>query len=205
MGKRSSASRYRHRDRIARNRVQRHTSPLGCVTWMLLPVLCLCFCLLITAISAAPTTSASSSLEQKQQILQRELDVGRAHSQPQTGPDTQVPVAQTPQSRRAGIINERQAPFSPSIFTANNAWQGPVGSAWIIAYAGAQTNSDGTPGRGGLVLYAVGDFTLSYLGAFLAPVGTSSLTIFKAQGNSLLLQTASGHTLRFNLQTHQFQ
>lgn len=205
MGKRSHTSRYRHHDGRARTHVQRQTSPLGCAMWLMIPALCFFLFLFITAINGAQTSDASSAQGQKQQILQQEMNKGRAYSQPKTGPDTQVPVVQTPQPRRAGIINGRQAPFPPSIFTARNAWQGPVGSQWIIAYAGAQTNSNGTPGQGGLVLYTVGDFTLSYLGTFPAPAGTPALTIIKAQGNVLLLQTASGHTLTFNLQSHQFR
>jgi hypothetical protein len=204
MSKPSSASRNRLRDRVVRTHVQSKTSPLGCVTWMAIPALCFSLFLLVTVIHGASTSNASNALAQKQQILQQELNEGRAHAQAQAGPDTPVPTAQTPQPRRAGIINSRQAPFPPSIFTVNNAWQGPVGSQWINAYAGAQTNPDDTPGRGGLVLYTDGDFALSYLGTFLAPAGTPALTINKVQGDMLLLQTASGQAFAFNLQSHQY-
>lgn len=56
------------------------------------------------------------------------------------------PTDQPPQHPQAGIINAPQTPFSPAVFQVRNAWQGLVGSEWVIAYAGAQTNPDGTLG-----------------------------------------------------------
>jgi len=202
MRKRSSSSRSRHRDRAASSHIQSTSSPLGCVTGLLIPAFCCLLFLGVTAIYGSATGSASPALAQKQQILQREIDNGRASAPPQSGSDTPVPITQTP--RRAGILHDHQTPFSPSIFTANNAWQGPLGATWMIAYTGAQTHLDGTPGRGGVVLYTDGDFALSYLGTFLAPLGTPALTAISAQGHLLLVQTAFGHLLTFDLLTHQF-
>ena len=76
---------------------------------------------------------------------------------------------------------------------------------WVIAYAGAQTNPDGTLGRGGMVLYRVGDFALAYVGTFLAPAGTTALTIIQGQGDLLRLEAASGQVVTFNLQSQQYQ
>lgn len=199
-----SYTKYRHHNVAAGTHSQKQMSPLGCAKWLMIPALCFFLFLLITTISGAQTNTPSSQVGQKQQILQQQIDEGRKHLQPKTGPDTQVPTVQPPMPHQAGIINERQTPFSPAVFTARNAWQGPVGSEWIVAYAGAQTNPNGTQGRGGLVLYTAGDFALSYLGTFLAPAGTPALTIIKVQGDVLLLQAASRQALAFNLQSHQY-
>jgi hypothetical protein len=168
---------------------------------LLIPVFCLCLFFLITTINSAQAGQATSTQGQKQEALPQQQQGGT----PKNGSIPPDLFIQTPQTPQTGIINTPQTPFSPSIFSAHNAWQGQVGSQWIIAYAGSQTNPDLTPGQGGLKLYAVGDFALSPLGTFLAPAGTPALTILKVQGDVLLLQTARGGTLTFNLQTHQFQ
>jgi hypothetical protein len=104
----------------------------------------------------------------------------------------------------------QQGPFLSSIFTVRNSWQGPIGSNWVLAYAGAKPNADGTVDQGGIALYtetanAAGGFDLHPLGTFLAPSDNPALTITAVQGNLITVRSENGHTLTFNLQTHQFQ
>jgi hypothetical protein len=91
-----------------------------------------------------------------------------------------------------------------------NFWQGPVGSDWVLAYAGTKPNADGTAGQGGIVLYtetvnSFGGFDLHPLGTFLAPARCSTLTIIAIQGDLMIVRPAVGRPLTFNLLTHQFQ
>ena len=201
MRKRSSPTHSRRRRGAARTRLSTPTPGLS--TGVVMLVLGFFLVLLIWGISSAHSTSALSPLQQK--LLQQQRAAGRAQLPSITSPETPVPPAQPTPPRQAGIIIAPQTPFSPAIFTARNAWQGPVGSQWVMAYAGAQTNPDGTPGRGGLLLYTVGDFALEYVGTFLAPAGTTTLTIIQLQGDLLRLQAASGQRLTFNLQSQQYQ
>jgi len=128
---------------------------------------------------------------------------------PSGGRDQQQAVPPAP-TRQAGIVDMQQGPFLPSVFTVRNFWQGPVGSDWILAYAGAKPNADGTAGQGGIALYTetvnqFGGFDMHPLGIFLAPAGCPALTITAIQGNLMTVRPVSGRTLTFNLQTHQFQ
>lgn len=205
MRKRNYAAHARRRSSAARTRRPKQVPALGVGRWLLLSALGCCLVLLIWGISSARPTPVLSAAQQKQQVLQHLLDAGHTHSQSGIGPTMPVPTDPPPQPPQAGIINAPQQPFSPAVFKARNAWQGPVGSEWVIAYAGAQTNPDGTSGRGGLMLYRVGSFALEYIGTYLAPAGTTALTIIQWQGDLLRLEAASGQMMTFNLQSRQYQ
>lgn len=205
MRKRSSAAPARRRSRAARTRLPKQVPALGMGRWLLLPVLGCCLVLLLWSISSAQTTLGLSAADQKQQVLQQQIDAARGHSPSGIGPTMPVPTDPPTHPPQAGIINAPQTPFSPAVFQVRNAWQGLVGSEWVIAYAGAQTNPDGTSGRGGLKLYRVGDFALEYVGTFLAPAGTTALTIIQEQGDLLQVEAGSGQMMTFNLQSQQYQ
>jgi hypothetical protein len=199
MSKRSSLAYSRRHSSTVRTRRPNRAPVLGLRTGALIPALGFFLVILIGSISGARSTPALSPWQQKQ------LNTARAQPPSHTGQEMPVPPAHPLLPRQAGISNAPQTPFSPAIFKARNAWQGPVGSVWIIAYAGAQTNLDGTTGRGGLVIYTVGDFALAYVGTFLAPPGTTALTIIQVRGDQLRVQAASGRTLTFHLQSQQYQ
>ncbi|GHO87887.1 hypothetical protein [Dictyobacter formicarum] len=159
--------------------------------------------------SAAQMSGGPGAARIKEQNVQKLIDAGRAHMHQKGGSQNQAPAAQPAPTRQAGIVSMRQGPFPASVFTVRNMWQGPVGSDWVLAYAGAKTNPDSTPGTGGIVLYtetvnAQGAFDLHPLKTFLAPNGTTTLTITATNGNLLLLRSQNGTQLTFNLVTHQF-
>lgn len=160
--------------------------------------------------SAAQHNSGPLTLAQKMQAYQQRLKNARAHPRPKPSTQNQAPPVQPAPTRQAGILPLGQGPFPNSSFTVHNFWQGPVGSDWVLAYAGAKTNPDGTPGVGGIVLYTEtinnqGGFDLHPLGTLLAPKGTTALVITAQQGNLLLLRSVTGQQLAFNLISHQFQ
>jgi|GraSoi2013_100cm_1033763.scaffolds.fasta_scaffold109242_1 hypothetical protein len=163
--------------------------------WIIITAFCVALTVFLVALANAVQTSGGSSAAiQKQRQL--------AHS---GSPDLQVQPAPT---RQAGIIDMHQGPFLSSVFTVRNFWQGPVGSDWVLAYAGAKPNADGTAGQGGIVLYTEtinqqGGFDLHPLGTFLAPNSTA-LTTTAANGNLLTLRSTSGQVLTFDLSTHQY-
>jgi hypothetical protein len=164
---------------------------------MLITAFCIALTVCLVAFaSAAQASGGSSAGRQKQQQLA------------QTGRPA-LPVQPAP-TRQAGIVDLQQGPFLSSVFTVRNFWQGPVGSAWVLAYAGAQPKADGTAGQGGIVLYsetvnAVGGFDLHPLGTFLVPSASPALSITAVQGNLMIVRSENGPPLTFNLQTHQFQ
>lgn len=52
-------------------------------------------------------------------------------------------AAQPSPPRREGIVVMRPEPLSPSTFVVRDDWQGPVGSDWALAYAGAERTDSG--------------------------------------------------------------
>ncbi|WIG61171.1 MAG: hypothetical protein OJF49_003919 [Ktedonobacterales bacterium] len=116
---------------------------------------------------------------------------------------TEIPSSPQPTATfQAGIVNAHQAPFPPSVFFVNNSYAGPVNGVWEVVYAGRVTNQDGSAGQGGLRIYNM--VTDTNLGQFLAPAGTSALTITAVNGVVMQLRSDSGQLLTFNLQTHQY-
>ena len=181
------------------------------IRWVLVPAVCIATFIFVLGIASAAQNSGGPplTLAQKEQGIQQLLNAGRAHLRPKPA-EPVIPLSQPAPQRQAGIVDMHQGPFPPSVFTVRNFWQGPVGSSWVLDYAGAKTNLDGTAGQGGCVLYTettntLGGFDIHPLGTFLAPAGTTALTITAADGNLLRLRTATGTKLTFNLQTHQFQ
>src|SRR5437588_13133242 len=84
--------------------------------------------------------------------LQQEMDAARAHARPK--PTPQAPPHQPDPARQAGIDNDmHQDPFSAAEFTVRNVWQGPVGTAWVLVYAGAAWDAAGGTVRGARRLY----------------------------------------------------
>jgi hypothetical protein len=167
-------------------------------------------CMLGVANAAQNNGSAAPTLAQKMQGAQQMLIDGRAHTHTKPVNQNQAPAVQPTPVRQVGILNIGQGPFPQSTFAVYNFWQGPVGNDWVLAYAGVKMNANGTAGLGGIVLYTEtvndqGGVDLHPLGTFLAPNGTTALTITARQGNLLLLHSKVGQQLAFNLVSHQFQ
>jgi hypothetical protein len=212
MQKPARASR-RHSNAIRPYRQQRRSH--SSIKWIIVSIFCLatCFCLLGVASAAQSSGGPDVALaqKQKQQILLQQIGNRPAHPQPKkVDPNAHAPAVQPAPARQAGISNAGQGPFSPAVFTMRNSWQGPVGKDWVFAYAGAKTRVDGTPGQGSIVLYtqtanAFGGYDFHPLGIFVAPSGTTALTIIEVNGTWAKVHSDTGQTLIFNLLTHQFQ
>ena len=156
-----------------------------------------------------PVTAWPPAKAQELGRLQQKMDAARAHARPK--PTPQAPPHQPDPARQAGIANDmHQGPFSAAEFTVRNVWQGPVGTAWVLVYAGAAWDAAGGTVRGALRLYnepvdAYGDYHLVSIGTYAAPTGAGALTVTAATGDVLALRTDGGSTLSFNLQTLQYQ
>ena len=177
--------------------------------WLISAALCCVVFICILGIANA-AQSTGPTLTQKMQSLQQMLKEGRAHTRPKLASQNQVPAVQPAPIRHAGIASMGQGPFPNSIFAVYNLWQGTVGKDWVLAYTGVKRNADGTPGRGGVVLYTetmnnLGGFDVKLLGTFLAPSGTTALTASSWHESLLLLHDKANVQLTFNLVTHQFQ
>jgi hypothetical protein len=156
------------------------------------------------AAGTPPLPPAKAQLESQEQ---EQIAAARAHAQAKVAP--QLPAASSAPSRQAGIVAMQQGPFSPLEFTVRNFWQGPVGANWLLVYAGATRNADGSLAAGALRIYtetatSSGDYALHQVGVYAAPRG-GALTIVAATGNILTLHAASGATLSFDLTTNSYQ
>lgn len=181
----------------------------GSIRWILTITFCFVLFICVLGIANAETNGGIVSLDQKMQSFQQKINDGRAHPHAKPLNQNQAPAIQAAPVRQAGILDLGQGPFPRSTFDVHNFWQGPVGSDWVLAYAGVKMNPDGTSGLGGIVLYtetvnSQGGFDLHPLGTFLAPNGTTALAITAQQGDLLTLRSTTGQQLTFNLTSHQF-
>lgn len=161
-----------------------------------------------TVVAGSPVTAGWSAAkaalyDQEQQALAQ----ARANPRPKLPSARLAPAAQAAPRRQAGIIAMRQGPFPRPTFDVRDVWQGPVGSDWVLAYAGAVPDAPGaSPTRGAIRLYTESaDLHLTLLGTFPAAEGTGPLTITAESGNLLQLRTDDGTTLSFDLQTRQYR
>ena len=120
---------------------------------------------------------------------------------------TEIPSSPQPTATFiSGIVSTHEGPFPACDLTVRNAWQGQVNGVWELVYAGLAypnfAEGDCSSGQGGLRIY--NSETTANLGTFLAPAGTSALTITAVNGVVMQLRSDSGQLLTFNLQTHQY-
>ena len=187
-----------------------HAHSRSSIYWIFIVAICfVVFILTVGLANAAQNGGGPLTLSQKEQRVQQLLNAGRKQMRAKPVNQNQMPAVQPTPARQSGISNMRQGPFPRATFTVQNFWQGPIGNDWVLAYSGAKAKADGTPGQGGIVLYTEtinksGGVDLHPLGMFLAPNGTTVLTITAANGNQLQLSSTAGQQLTFNLTTHQF-
>lgn len=134
-------------------------------------IVAFCFTVFISmfSIANAATSGGIVTLAQKMQNFQQMINNGRVHTRAKPINQNQAPPVQPAATRQAGIVDLHQGPFAQSSFVVHNFWQGPVGSDWVLAYAGVTMNPDGTTDLGGIVLYTE---TINNQGGFdLHPLG----------------------------------
>lgn len=118
---------------------------------------------------------------------------------------TEIPSSPQPTPTfQTGIVDTHEGPFPACDLTVRNAWQGQVNGVWELVYSGVVYSDKAmcTGGQGGLRIY--NRVSTANLGTFLAPAGTSALTITAVNGVVMQLRSDSGQLLTFNLQTHQY-
>ncbi len=177
------------------------------IRWVFVCVLCLFTFICMLGIASAAQNSKPLTLAQKEQGVQRLINIGRAHLRPKpTNP--QPPPPQAAPTLQAGISNLHQSLLGSS-FALANSWQGPVGSTWELVYAGGNKDPQNNVGPGALVLFTVtanlsGGFDIRNIGTYTAPDGARILTIVAVNGDLMQLRTDSGGSLVFNLKTKTF-
>lgn len=152
------------------------------------------------------TPSLPEVKAQRADQQQAALAVAQAKRVPKA-PEVAPAVGAIPEpTRSAGIVAMRQGPFSPATFLVRNLWQGPIGSDWLLAYAGAVPAAGGSAPRGALRVYTEStDARLTMMGTFPAPAGVGPLTITAAAGDLLELRADDGTTLSFSLGTKLYR
>lgn len=172
-----------------------------------------CVIALVAVVSAVASTGNASpkGVWEQQQAKDRAVAIAavpRASKQVRHAPSSsEKPV------RQAGIINSRQGPGPSSEFLAVNSWQGPVlgsGSTWTVVWAGSTGSLSAAPGTPAVVVH-IDAPTADGFGFTDTPVGTYAdraadgpLAVSSVTGETIVLVTPAGNTVRFNLQTRQF-
>jgi hypothetical protein len=157
----------------------------------------------------ARSASGGSGAAAKAQLdaRQREaLITAQANPRPKLVALAPPPATQPVPTRQAGIVAARQGPFPRASFDVRNVWQGPVGSTWLVVYAGAVPTSPGaTASQGAVRVYQEGsDLHLTLIGTYPAAAGVGPLTITGKAGTTLSLRSDSGATLSVDLTSDQF-
>jgi hypothetical protein len=147
----------------------------------------------------------------KAAVLERERQAiiaarSTSHGKP-ADPGRRTNMAGPAQFPSSGILNMHQGPFPATEFTVSNFWQGPVGANWLLVYAGAVRNPDGSVSAA-VRLYSErlssdGGFDLSKLGTITLPK-SAVLTIENVTGNDLTLRAGDGSSAHFDLNAHRF-
>jgi hypothetical protein len=134
---------------------------------------------------------------------------GAQNPGPKNGPAAELMVS-TPEpvtmvDEGEQIIEGSEGLVQPSIATIQNLWQGTIEgtSQQAVALAGAQAYAS----EQGVIILVVSE--PDEIGfepeMYLAPAGAGSLRIIERRGLDLILQTAAGQTLTFNLKDHSFR
>jgi hypothetical protein len=167
------------------------------------------------ALAVGAVASLAGGMSAKDQfVAQMNQERAAAIAAPRAPKNAAGPAAPSARLfRQSGILDIHQGPVNSSEFLVSNVWQGPVnGSAdtWLVVWAGARVNSDGSSGAPGLIVHrqtptadgtSVSDETI---GTFTAKGASGPLTITAQSGAMLDLRTASGQLVRFDLQTLRF-
>jgi len=128
-----------------------------------------------------------------------------AVTSPPGGIQAAKPAQGQPAPQPSGILNTHESPFRQGEFTVRDAWHGPVGSTWLLVYAGGSGTGQHP---GGLRLFTEthggGEPYTTYVGAYDAPGADSPLTITGVSGTTMVLQSDSGRTYHFDLKAKRF-
>jgi hypothetical protein len=137
--------------------------------------------------------------------VQQTLAAARAHPRQKPGEGGR-PAPQPRPARRAGIIEMRQGPFPATEFAVRNVWQGPIGSAWLLVYAGAKRGPGGGADQAAVRVYSeTPDLHMTLVGTFPVANQVGSVRIAGANGHRIELQTDNGSRVAFDLLTQQFE
>jgi len=121
-------------------------------------------------------------------------------------------TASGPEPETCTFAPTRQAPFFTAAFGVTTLLQGRLGDRWSLAYVGGPKSQDG--GHfvgGGLELFSVPFAGHTQPtdparpdGTFTDPRLAGPLTVLAAYGSSVVLRTAAGAVVRFDLASHRF-
>ena len=137
--------------------------------------------------------------------VQQTLAAARAHARAKPGVHVR-PIPQPQPVRHAGIIEMRQGPFPATEFTVRNFWQGPIGSDWLLVYAGAKRSPDGGVDRAAVRVYSeTPDLYVTLVGTFPVVNAIGAVRIAEASGDRIELQSDKGSKVGFDLLTRQFE
>jgi hypothetical protein len=137
--------------------------------------------------------------------VQQALASARTHPRPKTA-RVALAAPPSPPARRAGIVEMRQGPFPATDFTVRNLWRGPVGTSWLLVYAGTERGRSGAADRAAVRVFTeTPDLHMTLIGTFPMRNGARALRVAGARGNVVELQTERGSKVSFDLLTHQFK
>ena len=100
----------------------------------------------------------------------------------------------------AGIVEQRQGPFSAAEFAVGNMYRAKVGDRWLFVFAGATKSPDGTIGESAVRVYQLtAGGSYSRVGQYASPVQGGLLSVTGASGTTVSLATEKGKAVSFDL------
>ncbi len=162
----------------------------------------LLFAIAVIVRPAGAESTPNPSVAPKAVELQHAQSVATARAQHPVKPANAVPPPSQPTPALvAGIFQTRQGPFSNSMFSVADGYQGSVGTRWLVVFAGTEWTTYPTDGEGALRIYSVGG---GYVGTFVAPLSSSYLDITGVKGTTLTLLADDRTPLTFDLANDTF-
>jgi hypothetical protein len=156
-----------------------------------------------TAVAAGGQPTLLPKPEANQRV-QQAIATARAHPRPKV--TSARPVSRPLPARRAGTVEMRQGPFPATEFTVRNVWQGQVGDAWLVVYAGAKRQGASGPDQPAVRVYSeTPDLHLTLIGTFPVTGAAGPVRVAGASGNLIDVQTDTGAHASFNALTHRFE
>lgn len=143
------------------------------------------------------------SLEEKLAIAQRlatQAAMGTENPVPKKHLGVYISDVTNPPPR-LGIIEGQGQTIRPSEARISNRWIGKVGNGYVVVFAGAPTED---PTQGIIYVMRVSDEDGTHWERILPPVQTGMLSIVEEGKGYLLLRSAKGLRLRFDVRTLGF-
>ena len=179
--------------------------------WKVHSTIAICAIVVLVLATSVATAAGAERLLPKpggDAQVQQALAAARAHTRPKTqaGAAAARPKPQPLPTRKAGVLDMRQGPFSATDFAVQNFWRGQLGASWLLVYAGTRRSPEGAPDQAAIRVYSESpDLRLTLIGTFPLNDGSKAARVSGSNGSMVELQTDGGRKISFDLNARQFK